>query len=140
MPNTPTAAYLVTNQSGKVLGRAMRLQQAEYIADEQLFGQRSTHVVDLYTTDIATLARIAEVDCPRLTVQGAGLLGAGTHPAQPYLEAMLHMPGVTRKNIRTVSFGYDTADHVVRYFLENVSTWRGDTARDVKAALRSMIA
>ena len=146
MPTTyPPAAYLVIDGCSIVIGRAMRLQQAEALevearqADPTLV-DIGTEVVDLYTTDVKTLAQVAVADNPRLAETGRGVLGAGTNPAQPYLEAMLHMPGVTRDNVKTVRWGYDNADHVVRYFLENVSTWRGDTARDVKAALRSMIA
>lgn len=92
------------------------------------------------TRDVAELAAIAARDCPALTRRGTGFLGAGTHPAQPYLSAMLGMRGVTRENIREVTFGYDTAADIVNRFCGESKTWRGETARDVKAALRAMIA
>ena len=59
------------------------------------------------------------------------------HPANyaavPYLEAML--------NLRSIDDNYwdDTGRSVVTYFLSNASTWRGDTARRVKAELKAML-
>lgn len=93
----------------------------------------------LRAADIATLARMALEDAPQLAAKGSGPLGAGTHPAQPYLELMLRMNGVTRANVRDVTMGYDRADYVVIYFLENASGWRGEVAREVKAALRDIV-
>ena len=50
--------------------------------------------------------------------------------AVPYLDAM--------KSIDTLDemYGYDTADSVVRYFLSNANTWKGETARLVKTELK----
>jgi hypothetical protein len=53
--------------------------------------------------------------------------------AKPYLEAMECL------NCVTDSYGYDTGKSVVLYFLSNASTWRGDTAKRVKAELKAMI-
>lgn len=53
--------------------------------------------------------------------------------AVPYLEAMRHLVNVTDM------YGADRADMIVRYFLANATTWRGETARRVKAELRSML-
>jgi hypothetical protein len=36
-------------------------------------------------------------------------------------------------------YGYDSGESIVRYFLCNASTWRGDTARRVKAELKEML-
>lgn len=52
--------------------------------------------------------------------------------AKPYLEAMECLNSVTD------SYGYDTGKSVVLYFLCNASTWRGDTAKRVKAELKAM--
>jgi hypothetical protein len=49
------------------------------------------------------------------------------------LEAMLSLEFITD------SYHYDSADSVVRYFLSNASTWRGDTARRVKAELKALL-
>ena len=53
--------------------------------------------------------------------------------AVPYLDAML--------SLRTMQDMYysDTARSVVLYFLSNAATWKGDTARRVKAELKSML-
>jgi hypothetical protein len=34
---------------------------------------------------------------------------------------------------------YDTGKSVVRYFLANAASWRGDTARAIKAELKAML-
>lgn len=52
--------------------------------------------------------------------------------AVPYLAAMQELDAITD------TFGYDSADSVVVYFLSNASTWRGETAKRIKAELRSM--
>jgi hypothetical protein len=39
----------------------------------------------------------------------------------------------------TDKFGYDSADSVVRYFLSNSSTWRGEDSRRIKSELRAML-
>jgi hypothetical protein len=36
------------------------------------------------------------------------------------------------------NYGYDTAHSIVIYFLANATTWRGETARRVKAELKSL--
>lgn len=103
---------------------------------------RTATVVDLYAadTDVATLARIAAADMPALLRQGEGFLGAGTHVAQPYLSVMLGMRGVNASNVKDVTFGWDHADRIVITFLSNASTWKGETARAVKAALKALVA
>lgn len=53
--------------------------------------------------------------------------------AVPYLEAMRHLVSVSDM------YGLDTADGIVRYFLANAGTWRGETARRVKAELKAMV-
>lgn len=53
--------------------------------------------------------------------------------AVPYLAAMLQLDTVADK------YGYDSAGDIVRYFLSNASTWRGDTAKRVKAELKALI-
>jgi hypothetical protein len=53
--------------------------------------------------------------------------------AVPYLEAMLQLDKVED------SYGYDSASSIVLYFLGNASSWRGETAKRVKAELKSMI-
>lgn len=52
--------------------------------------------------------------------------------AVPYLNAMASM-GDIRDN-----YGYDSGKSVVLYFLGNAGTWRGPTAKRVKAELKTM--
>lgn len=47
--------------------------------------------------------------------------------AVPYLDAMSQLDTVDEK------FGYDDAKDIVRYFLANANTWRGEVARRIKA-------
>lgn len=53
--------------------------------------------------------------------------------AKPYLDAM--------RSLDTMSDDYyaDSASSVVAYFLSNAATWRGETARRVKAELKAML-
>lgn len=55
------------------------------------------------------------------------------YAAKPYLDAMRSLDAVTDK------YGMDSADSIVIYFLSNASTWRGETAKRVKAELKAMI-
>lgn len=54
--------------------------------------------------------------------------------AVPYLSAMFRLDGTDDM------FGEQDGEEIVMYFLENAKTWRGETARRVKAELREMIA
>lgn len=53
--------------------------------------------------------------------------------AVPYIAAMQQLLDITDH------YGLDPADDIVRYFLSNANTWRGETARRVKAELKEMI-
>lgn len=53
--------------------------------------------------------------------------------AVPYLQAMADLDKMTDK------FWADDAETVIRYFLANSSTWKGETARRIKAELNSML-
>jgi hypothetical protein len=53
--------------------------------------------------------------------------------AVPYLDAMLTLNSINDM------FGLDSADSIVRYFLANAQTWRGEVARRVKAELKDML-
>jgi hypothetical protein len=54
--------------------------------------------------------------------------------AVPYLEAMETMTDINQQYI------FDPGTEIVMYFLANANTWRGETARRVKAELKSMLA
>jgi hypothetical protein len=82
------------------------------------------------TTTIDTLETltIAEI---------AALIHADWDPvwfgAVPYLRAMFHLGTLDD------AVGYDDGRTIVLYFLSNAKTWKGDTARAVKAELRSRL-
>lgn len=53
--------------------------------------------------------------------------------AVPYLQAMSQLGSIDDK------FGCDNAEDIVRYFLCNANTWRGEVARRIKAELKAML-
>lgn len=53
--------------------------------------------------------------------------------AAPYLRAMADLDTMDDH------YGYDDADSIVRYFLSNATTWRGEDARRIKAELKGML-
>jgi hypothetical protein len=55
------------------------------------------------------------------------------YAAKPYLEAMESLDNIHQ------NYYFDTADSVVRYFLSNARSWRGDIARRVKAELKDIL-
>ena len=55
------------------------------------------------------------------------------YAARPYLDAMQCLLGVND------TYFQDDARGIIRYFLSNAATWRGDTAKRIKAELKEMI-
>lgn len=55
------------------------------------------------------------------------------YAAVPYLRAMAELDGIGD------AYGADNGRSVVRYFLANASSFRGEAARRIKAELRSML-
>jgi hypothetical protein len=55
------------------------------------------------------------------------------YAAEPYVTAMRSLDRVTE------SYYYDSGEAVVTYALANLGSWRGDTARSVKAELRALL-
>jgi hypothetical protein len=53
--------------------------------------------------------------------------------ARPYVEAMENLDKITDM------YMYEPADMVVRYALGNLMSWRGETAKRIKAELREML-
>jgi len=53
--------------------------------------------------------------------------------AVPYLDALSSLGSVNDR------FGYDSGRDMVIYFLSNATTWRGETARRVKAELKALL-
>jgi hypothetical protein len=53
--------------------------------------------------------------------------------AVPYLNAMSTLDDIKQP------YGYDSGESIVRYFLSNATSWRGDNARRIKAELKEML-
>lgn len=53
--------------------------------------------------------------------------------AKPYLDAMSTLDSIND------NYGWDSGKSIVRYFLGNASTWRGETAKRIKAELKAMV-
>lgn len=55
------------------------------------------------------------------------------YAALPYLQAMQNLSSISDR------YFYDSAEEVVRYFLCNATTWRGEKARAIKLELNQML-
>ena len=60
--------------------------------------------------------------------------------AEPYFGAVPYLAAM--RSLETIgdSYGADDARGVVAYFLANAGTWRGESARRIKAELRALLA
>ncbi|HXB10845.1 MAG TPA: hypothetical protein VNZ45_02580 [Bacteroidia bacterium] len=54
------------------------------------------------------------------------------YAAKPYLEAMSTLDSIKE------NYMYDSGKSIVLYFLANASSWRGETAKRIKAELKAM--
>lgn len=52
--------------------------------------------------------------------------------AKPYLSAMATLDKISE------NYGADSGKSIVLYFLSNASTWRGETAKRIKAELKKL--
>lgn len=57
---------------------------------------------------------------------------AVNYGAKPYLDVMLSLNSINDK------YGMDNAKSIVLYFLSNAVSWRGETAKRIKAELKKM--
>lgn len=53
--------------------------------------------------------------------------------AAPYLQAMFSLDSVND------DYGFDSGRSIVSYFLANAGSWRGETAKRIKAELKAMV-
>ncbi len=79
--------------------------------------------LDLSTKDISGLARIIRADWKKVN-----------YAAVPYLEAMRTIGKISD------AYGHDSGREIILRFLGNASTWRGETAKAVKAELKKRLA
>lgn len=75
---------------------------------------------------IYELAQVIQSDWKR---QGKGV----NYAAKPYLEAMFCLESITDNYIA------DKGTSIVNYFLANAQTWKGETAKAVKAELKARV-
>lgn len=57
----------------------------------------------------------------------------------PYFGAVPYLRAMTGLHSATDSYGCDSADSIVRYFLANANTYRGENARTYKAELKAHV-
>ena len=57
----------------------------------------------------------------------------------PYFGAVPYIRALACLTRLSDSYGDQDADEIVMYFLSNARTWRGETAKRIKAELREMI-
>ena len=74
------------------------------------------------TTTLQEIAQIIRKDWKRVH-----------YGAEPYLSVMSSLSTINDR------YMFDDAKSVVLYFLSNASTWKGDTAKQVKAHLKSLV-
>lgn len=55
------------------------------------------------------------------------------YAAKPYLAAMYQLERISDP------YYYDSGESVVRYFLANAGSWRGETAKRIKVELKGML-
>ena len=58
---------------------------------------------------------------------------------KPYFGAVPYLDAMRQLNSIHGEFYNDSAKSVVAYFLANANTWKGDTARRVKAELKALL-
>ncbi len=59
--------------------------------------------------------------------------------AKPYFGAVPYLDAMHSLNTMRDKYYYDDAESVVRYFLSNATSWKGETARAIKAELKAML-
>jgi hypothetical protein len=58
---------------------------------------------------------------------------------KPYFGAVPYLGAMRTLDTMRSTYGYDDAQSIVAYFIANAGTWKGETARRVKAELRAML-
>jgi len=59
--------------------------------------------------------------------------------AKPYFGAVPYLDAMRRLASITDNYYHDSGASIVLYFLANATTWRGETARRIKAELKSLL-
>ena len=80
------------------------------------------------STNMRPIFEIAREIRSNWSKQGKGI----NYAAKPYLDAMADLNSITD------NYMYDSGKSVVLYFLCNATSWKGETARRIKAELKGM--
>ena len=59
--------------------------------------------------------------------------------AKPYFGAVPYLDAMETLNSIRDTYYFDNASDIVRYFLSNATSWKGETARAIKAELKAML-
>jgi hypothetical protein len=59
--------------------------------------------------------------------------------AKPYFGAVPYLDAMGSLDTMQDKYYFDDAQSVVLYFLANATTWKGETARRIKAELKTML-
>lgn len=82
----------------------------------------------------AYYSRMSLRDLANVIREDWGSKGKGVnYAAKPYLDAMATLQSIND------NYMFDDGRSVVRYFLSNATSWRGDVAKAVKAELKSRL-
>jgi hypothetical protein len=81
-----------------------------------------TNPNSLLTSSISDLALIIANDWKKVNFA-----------ARPYLDAMFGLSSVDE------NYGFESGRSIVLYFLNNATSWKGDTAKAVKAELKARL-
>lgn len=58
---------------------------------------------------------------------------------KPYFGAVPYLQALECMDAPSDNFGADSGKEMVLYFLSNATTWKGETARRIKAELKTML-
>lgn len=102
----------------------MKASEQPIVSDNEIYTQEGVEQKSEQkpSTDIATIAR-------RISKTWKNPYFG----AKPYLSAMTQLHSIED------NYGCDSARSIVRYFLANASSFRGDEAREIKAQLKEML-
>jgi hypothetical protein len=121
--DVPDSSFIYVHWEGDTEQRLVNKHNLTVIKDKDTVKKPTvktdTVIPDLKTLSISGIAKLIMKDW-----------GVVNYAAKPYLQAMNELKTVNDK------YGYDSGASIVRYFLSNAASYRGDLARAVKKELR----
>ena len=58
---------------------------------------------------------------------------------KPYFGAVPYIQAMSLMDKASDSYGWDSGESIVLYFLSNATTWRGSKAKEIKLELKAMV-